>query len=216
MIKYLLLLLLLVPNVSFAALLESNEGSSIDMENFGTSASKGQSFEHSVDFDVSSIEFWGGLGDTPATEVNIEIYDGEAYGGSVLCSENNFDVSGLPNYASPAWNVLNITCPSLTANTRYTIKVTPVDGSSSDGIRWATSDTTYATGMEYYGASGRSGRDTMFRVNGTEAGGGGGGGTTTSSSTSMVVMNPSQDYFNAIILFYLTMFLMLYLFRRRR
>jgi len=184
-VMVLLWLFITSPARAEAATLQSNEGSSIDMENFGTSASKGQSFEHDTDFDIESIEFWGGLGNSPASTVDIEIYDGEAYGGSVLCTETAFDVSGLPNYSSPAWNVLDITCAGLTANTRYTIKVTPTDGSSSDGLRWATSDTTYPVGIEYYGTSGRSGRDTMFRVNGTEVGGGGGSSTpTTTEATS--------------------------------
>jgi len=67
MIKYLLFfVVLLIPNISHAALLESNEGTSVDTENFGSTHYKGQSFIHSgSDFDITSIEIWGGLGNSP-------------------------------------------------------------------------------------------------------------------------------------------------------
>jgi len=214
MIKYLLFFVLLIPNIAFGATLQNNEGTSVDTENFGTGHYKGQSFEHNVDFDITDIEIWGGLGDSAASTIEIRIYEGEGFGGTLLCSETGVDVSGWPNWSGADWQSIAISCAGLLSGQRYSFGIYPEDGSSSDAIRWATSDTAYADGQEYYDGTGRSSRDTMFRINGSEAGGGGGSGTTTVSSTTLVV-NPSQDYFNAILLFYLTLFLMLYLFRKR-
>jgi len=214
MIKYLLFFVLLVPNIAFGATLEVNEGTSADTENFGVGSYKGQSFQHSSDYDVSDIEIWGGLGNDPGTTIEVRIYDGEGFGGTMLCNETGVDVSGWPNWSSADWQTISIPCAGLLNGSQYTFGIYPEDGGSSDAIRWATSDTSYSDGVEYYNGSARSTRDTMFRILGTEAGGGGGGGTTTVSSTTLVV-NPSQDYFNAILLFYLTLFLMLYLFRKR-
>jgi len=207
-------LFLFFPSTSHAAVLQSNEGASADTENFGSGHYKGQSFIHGADFELTDIEIWGGLGDSPATSIEIRVYDGEGFGGTLLCSETGVDVSGWPNWSSADWQTISIPCAGLLNGNTYTFGVYPEDGSGSDAIRWATSDTSYTDGVEYYDGSARSTRDTMFRILGTEGGGGGGSGTTTVSSTTLVV-NPSQDYFNAILLFYLTLFLMLYLFRKR-
>lgn len=162
-----------------AAVLQSNEGTTVDTENFGVGHNKGQSFEHNTDFDIESIDIWGGLGNTPASSVTLTVFESD-YTTSV-CSDT-IDVSGWPNWSSADWQTMTISCSGLLANTIYILDIGPDDGSSSDAIRWATSDTGYADGDEYYDSSIRITRDTMFRVNGTENGGGG-GGTTTSSTT---------------------------------
>jgi len=191
-------LFLFFPSTSHGAVLESNEGTSVDTENYGTSGgSKGQSFQHNVDFDIDSIEIWGGLGNSPASSVTLNVYDGLGNGGTVLCSASAVDVTGWPNWSVADWQVITLSgCTGLLSGTDYTFEVIADDGSGSDAIRWATSDATYADGTEYYNGSARTSRDAMFRINGTETGGGGGGGggTTTVSSTTLVV-NPSQDYF---------------------
>jgi len=217
MIKYLLFfVVLLIPNISHAALLESNEGTTVDTENFGTGHYKGQSFIHSgSDFDVTSIEIWGGLGNSPASTIEVRVYDGDGFGGTLLCSDTGIDVSGWPNWSSADWQVITFSCAGLLDGVDYTFGIYPEDGSASDAIRWGTSDTSYGAGQEYYDGTARPSRDAMFRINGTETGGGGGGGGTTTVSSTTLVVNPSQDYFNAILLFYLTLFLMLYLFRKR-
>lgn len=203
-------------NVAHGAVIEENLGSSIDTENFGTSAGKGQSFEHNADFDLESIEIWGGLGDSPASALTLTIYEGEGTGGTSICTESAYDITSWPNWSSADWQEITISCVGLSANTRYTFEVTADDGDSGDAIRWATSDTSYPNGQEYFGGSGRGTRDTMFIVNGTEVNSGGGGGTTTATSTEMVIFDPSQTWFNAILLFYLTSGFMVYLLRRRR
>mgnify|MGYP000924543082 CR=1 FL=1 len=214
MIKVLFFLLAFVPSIAFGAVLENNEGTSIDTENYGAGSNKGQSFIHSgADYDIESVEIWGGLGDSPASTIEVRVYEGEGLGGTLLCNDTGIDVTGWPNWSSADWQVISIACSGLLDGDVYTMAIYPEDGGGSDAIRWATNDTSYSNGQEYYNGTGRPSRDTMFRINGTEAVGG--GGTTTATSTLQVVVNASQDYFNAILLFYLTMFGMLYLFRKR-
>lgn len=182
------------PAYASAAVLQSNEGTSVDTENFGTSGGfKGQSFEHSTDFDITSIEIWGGVGNSPATLANIRVYDGDGTGGTEVCTETNIDVSGWPNWSSADWQELTLSsCTGLLESNTYTFVLEAVDGSSSDALRWATSDTSYSLGVEYFNNSARSSRDAMFRVNGTETGGGGGGTstpTTTDATSTVLAIN---------------------------
>jgi len=216
MIKYLIAIIFLIPSVSFGATLELNEGASIDTENFGVGANKGQSFTHSVDYDIENIEIWGGLGNSAGTTIGVNIYEGAGSGGTIVCSVTGVDVTGWPSWSSADWQTIAISCPDLTGGDIYTFEIIAEDGSSSDAIRWATSDQSYAGGQEYFAGSARSSRDTMFRILGTEIGGGGGETGTTTTATTTIVVNPSQDYFNAILLFYLCAFFMLHLLRRNR
>lgn len=216
MIKYILFFVLfLIPNISYGAVLQSNEGSSVDTENFGVGHSKGQSFIHGTTFDLESIEIWGGLGDSPATTIEIRIYEGDGFGGTLLCNETGVDVTGWPNWSGADWQDVTIGCAGLIGGDTYTFGIYPEDGSSGDGVRWATSDQAYTDGQEYYDGSARSSRDTMFRINGTEDGGGGGGGGTTTQATTTLIINPTQDYFNGLLLFLLNMWFMVYLFKKR-
>ena len=185
--------LIFSPAYASAAVLQSNEGTSIDTENFGTSGgSKGQSFEHTADFDIDSIEIWGGLGNSPATLANIRVFEGAGIGGTEICTETNVDVSSWPNWSSADWQVITLSsCTGLLLGEEYTFQLEAVDGSSSDALRWATSDSGYAYGTEYFAGSSRGTRDTMFRINGTETGGGGGGGgaSTTEATTTTLAIN---------------------------
>jgi len=183
--------LFFLPTIAFGAVLESNEGTSADTENYGTGHSKGQSFVHTTDFDITSIEVWGGIGGGGGTEIELTIYEGEGIGGTELCQETNIDVSGWPSWTSADWQDITISCTGLLTDEVYTFNIVPLDGGSSDAIRWATSNATYVDGVEYYDGSARSSRDTMFRVNGTETGGGGGGGgaSTTEATTTTLAIN---------------------------
>jgi len=154
--------LFFIPSFSYAGVIISNEGSSIDMENFGTSAWKGQSFEYSSSFSIGSIQIYGGRGATPASTLDVSLYEGDGNGGTLVCTES-VDVSLVPEYTSPIWVTLDFPCPSLDANQRYTFEIDPYDGSSNDAFRWASSDATYSDGNEWYNGSERS-RDSMFRI----------------------------------------------------
>lgn len=90
------------------------------------------------------------------------------------------------------------------------------EGGNIYGVCQDTAD-PYAGGFEAYYHSGslwtpRSGRDVRMTIYFVEGGGGGG---ETATATSTVINNPNQDFFNGVLLFLVSFFGTVWLFRRR-
>lgn len=151
------------------AILTSYEGSNDDLENMGTAATIGQSFQIPATGTVTSVSIYGARGNSSSGTFKVEIVATSMTGTVLTTTGTLTSSSALTAYAGGAqWNEFAVTAVELTGGTTYYMKLTALSGSSNDEVRWSvdTTSPSYTEGSYYSGSTANTGRDRNFRVSG--------------------------------------------------
>jgi len=209
----LLLALIAATKMNAATLCDSYNSGGDNNETFGTSAGakwEYQSFTPGADCNLAFVGVWIKKNNAPGqVTVHIRAASGGQPTGSDLTTGTVAETNINSGYTRVMIPVTDLT---LTGGTQYAMYLScdaSCDNTNNYDWYWDESSPSYSGGNA--GTSNNSGAtvannytsiDAMFELWAVPAGGGGGTTTTTVTTTvGMTITNPTQDFFNGILLF---------------